>query len=131
MSLRWCKLSVHSRKIIHAFCCFNIRPLLSDIETHDSRIVEDLILKITGNRHAKDTFRNGSNGSLCNGNEAYHHEAQTDLNIKFSGGIHIFVLRYLSLEFSFHVLVINFLSRCIRLPSRELNVQRGDGEGES
>ena len=41
-----------------------------------------------------DTFRNGRNRSLCNGNEAYQHEAKTDLNIKFSAGIHIFVLTF-------------------------------------
>src|SRR6266481_3384841 len=90
MSLRLGKLNVQSRPIIHAFCCFNIRPLVSEIEPHDTQIVEDLIWKSTRslNRHAKDTFRNGRNGSLCNGNEAYHHEAHTSPNNKFFSSVH-------------------------------------------
>ena len=85
MSLRFGKFTVYRRPIIHAFCCFNISPLVSEIEPHDSRIVEDLIWKSIRFRrsHGKNTFRNRRNGSLCNGNEAYHHEAKTLPNIKF------------------------------------------------
>src|SRR5438552_11708709 len=104
MSLRLSNLSVYRRPIIHAFCCFNILPLISDIEPHDTRIVEDLIWKSIWilNRHAKDTFRNGSNRSLCNGNEAYHQEAHTFPHNKFFSSAHDDPLRFLpTLEKSF------------------------------
>ena len=58
--------------------------LFSEIEPHDTRIVEDLIWKSIRfrSRHGENTFRNRRNGSLYNGNEAYHQETKTLPNIK-------------------------------------------------
>src|SRR4051812_46866851 len=99
MSLRFGKFTVHRRPIIYAFCTFNITPTVSEIEPDDSRIVEDLIWKSIRfrSRHGENTFWNRRNGSSDKGNEACEHEAQTDLNIEFSGGIHIEILKSLFL----------------------------------
>src|SRR5438270_8431150 len=97
MSLRFDKFTVHRRPIVYAFRTFNITPTVSEIEPDDSRIVEDLIWKPIRfrSRHGENTFWNRRNGSSDNGNKACEHEAETDFDIRFSGGIHIH--RFLSI----------------------------------
>src|SRR5581483_11817159 len=96
MSIRFGQLTVHKRPIIYAFCWLQLSPAASQIEPHDSWIVKDLVWKSIGFgcRHGENTLGNGRNGSLYNANEGCRYEAETDLNIKISGGIHICALGF-------------------------------------
>src|SRR5262249_5814659 len=45
MRLRFGQFTVDKRPIIYALCFFDIRPVISEIEPHDTGVVEDLIWK--------------------------------------------------------------------------------------